>query len=515
MDSIIEQQRQAHEEIERLEQAIADMMLQDLNKHRYKLAREQKISELLDQTQTLSKLILDLEADESGLRYKETNDMAEHQLSCFYSRIGDIRTFHRHNPDVTVVPPELKYLKYKQNPEEVQEKQKAQKMRQKELLEAENSADVPLEEELPVVQTFVSPEDEIKLDMVFSGDERLGRYVDLNEQHELYLNLADAQRLTYLDYLAQFSQFEQYPRKNKCHTQYTSYLDSIDAYFKGFFSRSKPLYDLASTLNEAEEAFEKQWTRNEVLGWEAAAEQKYLCEVCNKEFEKDTTYNAHMNSRKHQKAAERAKTQARNTDTEGQQKSATERRLEREKHVAWIECKIRTYTGVLSDVIRDTRANVERRQALTEEERAQEMNEEEVEYVDNKEDKDDQIYNPLNLPMGWDGKPIPYWLYKLHGLGVKFVCEICGNSTYRGRKAYEKHFQEARHATNMRRLGIPNTKQFYGVALIAEAQSLWERIQKEKKQEVANADIFEEYEDSEGNVYNKKTYLDLKRQGLI
>ena len=22
------------------------------------------------------------------------------------------------------------------------------------------------------------------------------------------------------------------------------------------------------------------------------------------------------------------------------------------------------------------------------------------------------IYNPLNLPLGWDGKPIPYWLYK-------------------------------------------------------------------------------------------------------
>ena len=25
----------------------------------------------------------------------------------------------------------------------------------------------------------------------------------------------------------------------------------------------------------------------------------------------------------------------------------------------------------------------------------------------------------------------------------------------------------------------------------------------------------EEYEDSEGNVYNKKTYTDLKRQGII
>ena len=33
------------------------------------------------------------------------------------------------------------------------------------------------------------------------------------------------------------------------------------------------------------------------------------------------------------------------------------------------------------------------------------------------EDEEQAIYNPLKLPMGWDGKPIPYWLYKLHGLG--------------------------------------------------------------------------------------------------
>ena len=32
------------------------------------------------------------------------------------------------------------------------------------------------------------------------------------------------------------------------------------------------------------------------------------------------------------------------------------------------------------------------------------------------DEEDEFIYNPLKLPMGWDGKPIPYWLYKLHGL---------------------------------------------------------------------------------------------------
>ena len=40
------------------------------------------------------------------------------------------------------------------------------------------------------------------------------------------------------------------------------------------------------------------------------------------------------------------------------------------------------------------------------------------------EDEDEYIYNPLKLPLGWDGKPIPYWLYKLHGLNLEFKCEV-------------------------------------------------------------------------------------------
>lgn len=40
--------------------------------------------------------------------------------------------------------------------------------------------------------------------------------------------------------------------------------------------------------------------------------------------------------------------------------------------------------------------------------------------------EDEFVYNPLKLPLGWDGKPIPYWLYKLHGLNVELKCEICG-----------------------------------------------------------------------------------------
>lgn len=94
------------------------------------------------------------------------------------------------------------------------------------------------------------------------------------------------------------------------------------------------------------------------------------------------------------------------------------------------------------------------------------------------EDEEEQgFYNPLKLPLGFDGKPIPYWLYKLHGLNQEFKCQICGDYSYWGRRAFEKHFQEWRHQNGMRALGIPNTKAFFEVTSIEEAKQLHAAIQ--------------------------------------
>lgn len=48
-----------------------------------------------------------------------------------------------------------------------------------------------------------------------------------------------------------------------------------------------------------------------------------------------------------------------------------------------------------------------------------------------------------------------------------------------------------------------------------EAKQLWERIQEKQGLHKWRPDLEEEYEDKEGNIYNKKTYTDLQRQGLI
>ena len=133
------------------------------------------------------------------------------------------------------------------------------------------------------------------------------------------------------------------------------------------------------------------------------------------------------------------------------------------------------------------------------------------------DDDDDEapIYNPKGVPLGWDGKPIPYWLFKLHGLNHFYPCEICGNESYRGRRNFEKHFTESKHAYGMRCLGIPNTKHFHGVIKIEDAQRLWDKLKDEIDRDIYVAEKEEEYEDSHGNVLNRKTYEDLARQGLL
>lgn len=44
---------------------------------------------------------------------------------------------------------------------------------------------------------------------------------------------------------------------------------------------------------------------------------------------------------------------------------------------------------------------------------------------------------------------------------------------------------------------------------------VWEKLKLQKQGERWQPETEEEYEDSQGNVVNRKTYEDLKRQGLL
>ncbi len=103
----------------------------------------------------------------------------------------------------------------------------------------------------------------------------------------------------------------------------------------------------------------------------------------------------------------------------------------------------------------------------------------------------------------------------MHGLGVEYKCEICGNASYWGLKAFERHFMDYRHSYGMKCLRIPNTVHFKGITGIEEALKLHQSLIENKKKENFKPEMEEEYEDSEGNVVYKKMFMDLKRQGII
>ena len=211
--------------------------------------------------------------------------------------------------------------------------------------------------------------------------------------------------------------------------------------------------------------------------------------------------------------------------------------------VAWLEHAVLRMGDLLRDTLNATRRRLEKRQTRTRDEaeadRAAEL--EEVTGASksassssssgssssgggaaigpsgaDEDDEDDKpIYNPLNLPLGWDGKPMPFWLWKLQGLNIEYTCEICGGASYMGRRTFDRHFQEWKHAHGMRSLGIPNTKHFHDVTRIADAVALYGRIKGQVEAETFHADAEEEYEDSLGNVLNRRTYEDLARAGLL
>ena len=129
-------------------------------------------------------------------------------------------------------------------------------------------------------------------------------------------------------------------------------------------------------------------------------------------------------------------------------KSSKNKESAKARDTALIESQIYWLAELLNEQRAATKENVQRKQARRDGEQDEE---EEVSADESEEETEDEVpYNPKNLPLGWDGKPIPYWLYKLHGLNISYNCEICGNYTYKGPKAFQRHFAEWRHAHGMR-----------------------------------------------------------------
>ncbi|KAI5211981.1 hypothetical protein AUEXF2481DRAFT_105456 [Aureobasidium subglaciale EXF-2481] len=498
---LLEDLRNTREDLERLEQAIAERSLEDPKHIRDRLARDHQISAFLDRIKSQSNRAVDLYKDNDGSRLREIQSISTGDtFDEFYKQLNGIKDFHKRYPN-----------------EPVENLERAYKRR-------------AVGEDVPIAS---------EIDTMFTGEEAFGRYFDMNALHEDYINLPGSKRrITYLQYLDTFDEFEGMPRPDKLKDQYFQYLGNLATYLESFMRRIKPLEDLDRLFIGFDEDFLKAWEKDEISGWQLNTKstadgpategtgEGMWCADCEKEFKNDNVYKAHLSGKKHIKNAEARKQRTADGEasSNGSSNATSVHRL-KEKAVAEREHRIRKLASAMQTERSDTRANVERKQGMTDKERQQELAALYVETQDlqnadpaaenEEEDEESKVYNPLKLPLGWDDKPIPFWLYKLHGLGVEFPCEICGNYVYMGRRAFDKHFGEARHLYGLKRLGITNSSMFRDVTGIQEATDLWGKLQTDRKQESTATDQVVQMEDGEGNVMPEKVYYDLQKQGLL
>ncbi|PGH31658.1 splicing factor 3A subunit 3 [[Emmonsia] crescens] len=503
---LIEDQRFIHEDLERLEQGISDRVTEEPRNIRDRLNRDHQIAGFLNRIQQQSERLLDIYKDAEGLRAKEIQAISTGEpFDEFYKRLDEIKDFHRRYPN-----------------EHVENLERAYKRRH------------PGESE-----GFG-----MEVENMFTGEESYGQFFDLTKPHEDYLNLPGVKRLTYLQYLDLFDAFTQpqlpIKRSSKLTDKYFQYVGNLAAYLESFIRRVKPLEPLEKLFSGYDEEFEKLWQETKVPGWEDETTTEtssgpktegkgegIWCPDCEREFKNENVYRNHLTGKKHIRAAEARKLNgsAANGSTPRTNGEAAVRRL-KERAIAEREHRVRSLAATLKEERKATRINVERKQGMTERERQMELDALFAESAeppgirhgdsDSDSDNEERIYNPLKLPLAWDGKPIPYWLYKLHGLGVELPCEICGNFVYMGRRAFDKHFSEARHIYGLRCLGITQqTSLFREITKIEEALRLWEKLEQDRKKEKDSRENVVQMEDAEGNVMPERIYLEYVSPALL
>lgn len=496
--------RALHEEIERNQTAVVALLKEPPRTHRATLRQSHAIAAILARIGACGAELSQLYEDRDGARRAElaaTTGAGPAAFQHFYARLRDVRDRHRAAPDAPAEPPPA----------------------------ADADAAV-----LPLPR--------------FSGAESFGRHLDLAPLFEQWRNVdppsQQQQQPMTTDYLSWLGALVATGGSGGCldpaaampvppasraeeerDARMAAFLGAMREYLVGFYRRTQPLVDVDAKVADLCAEFERLWAvgtfgiedRSGGGNGSGSADGPVHCSLCRRDFAKRTVFEHHVLSRAHKQRAERLAAEV--AGAWGQQRHAALR----DAFVARGLCES------LREVVRDTKDFVSRKQARLPREIDEEAfaggdedasDTEDAELIDAatgvEEDLADEVKQTIdNYPTGWDGRPIPYWLYRLHGLGVEYRCAICGGTSYWGRRAFERHFQEWRHTHGLALLGIPNTVQFFDITEINDAIELWRKIQADRAAVEWKPDAEEECEDTDGNVYSRKLFDALVRQGII
>ncbi|GBP94298.1 Splicing factor 3A subunit 3 [Eumeta japonica] len=213
MDTILEQQRSYHEERERTMDAMVKEIL------------HKKAGRYIEATIRLKELY----EDKDGLRKEEIAALSgPNEFQEFYARLKQIKEFHRTHPNEISVPMSVEF------------------------------------EEL--AQLRENPSEDVTAPVEFTDEEGYGKYLDLHECYEKYINLKGIEKIDYITYLNLFDHLFDIPRERK-NSEYRNYIRGLLQYLKDFVNRVKPLLDQAQEMALAHQDFLKQWEVGMFPGW--------------------------------------------------------------------------------------------------------------------------------------------------------------------------------------------------------------------------------------------------------
>ncbi|MBA0742283.1 hypothetical protein Gogos_015353, partial [Gossypium gossypioides] len=231
--TLLEVTRAAHEDVEQLERLMVKDLQNDPPTAKDKLYQSHRVRNNIDTIISTTEKLIEIYEDKDNARKDEIAALGGQTatginvFSAFYDRLKEIREYHRKHPAARLVNV--------------------------------NEEDEALLKEEPVIE--------------FSGEEAFGRYLDLHELFNQYINSKFGSKIEYSAYLDVFSQPHNIPWKLKSTRQFREYMENLLEYLIYFFQRTEPLQDLDRIFSKVEAEFEEQWANGQVQGWEKQGQE--------------------------------------------------------------------------------------------------------------------------------------------------------------------------------------------------------------------------------------------------
>lgn len=223
--NLLETLRSKHEDLERFQLVIREELEFEPSTWKESVQQTNVINHYLERIIATREEILKIYEDSDGTRKEENNAMqgtGAQVYSIFYDKVKDVRNYHRQFPNVKAERPEERVY-------------------------------TDIESKFHLIQLLILPVPP------FTSEEGNGKYLDLHEIHQKYLNLKSAHKMDYYSFLDYFYRFN--PKGDK-DEEYKKYLNDLLSYLIDFIKRSMPLERYEDVLAEAEENFAKQNAEN-------------------------------------------------------------------------------------------------------------------------------------------------------------------------------------------------------------------------------------------------------------